>query len=721
MPIAVGTSGNSGTGVLSVLGVPSTYRQDAACTETPSIQSPHFMARQEQFLDVIDRDEAERRFHAQLDLRPLGAETVSLGDALGRVLAEQVAAPVDIPGFDRSNVDGFAVRAADTYGASEEQPRALKLNAEVISPGSEPRAEVAAGTATTIATGAMIPRGADAVMMVEHTDETSNRLAVYRPVTPGAHITFAGTDIARGESILRRGQPLTSRETGVLAAIGVSELRVYRRPRVAVLSTGDEIIAPGRPMRPGLIYDSNAVILADAVRELGGEPVVLGIFPDDKPRLCAALQQALSDCDLVLLSGGTSKGAGDLNYRVVGELKPGIIVHGVALKPGKPICLAVAQRRDGERQRRVPVVILPGFPTSAVFTFHEFVAPVLRALGGRGPRSEGGTVQALLPMRVNSERGRTEYLLVSLVQRERSREEPLTLTPDPQPLTPTLVAYPMGKGSGSVTAFSRADGFITIGRNREYLDEGELVEVRLLGRDIHPADLVVIGSHCVGLDMVLSRLGALGYTSKFLAVGSQAGLAAARRAECDLAGVHLLDPETDTYNTPFLDEGMELIPGYTRQQGIVFRTDDARFRDCTSAQEALNAALADSNCRMVNRNRGSGTRSLIDRLLGDARPPGYAVEPRNHQAVAAAITQCRADWGVAIAPVARDGDLGFLPLRDECYDFVAPTSRRQRPAVRAFCELLASEGVQTELRSLGLEPQTQASPTVGAKPSERDR
>ena len=225
---------------------------------------------QYQFLEVIDRDEAERRFHAVLDLRPLGDETVPLGESLGRVLATDVAAPVDVPGFDRSNVDGYAVRAADTFGAMEERPRRLRINAETVTTGVTPQREVQPGTATVIATGGMVPRGADAIMMVEFTDVDADEVKVFRPVAPGANISFAGSDIGRGEIVLRRGEILSSRETGVLAALGISQVPVYRRPRVAIVSTGDEIISPGEPMRPGLVYDSNAVILADAVRELGG-------------------------------------------------------------------------------------------------------------------------------------------------------------------------------------------------------------------------------------------------------------------------------------------------------------------------------------------------------------------------------------------------------------------------------------------------------------------
>lgn len=637
---------------------------------------------QEQFLEVIDRDEAERRFRRVVRLTPLDAEFVPLADALGRVLSGDVAAAVDVPSFDRSNFDGFAVRAADTFGANEEAPRRLRLLPETIATSVVPQIEVVPGVASAIATGGMVPRGADAVVMVEHTDEEGGVLLVRRAVTPGAGISFAGTDIGMGETVLRRGDVLTSRQTGVLAAIGVSRVGVWRRPRVAILSTGDEIVAPGEPMQPGKVYDSNARILADAVRELGGEPVELGIVPDDLDRLRHGLQDALTTCDVVLLSGGTSKGQGDLSYRVVRELTdPGIVAHGVALKPGKPICLAASGTK--------PVVVLPGFPTSAVFTFHEFVAPVIRALAGRPPESRT-TVQARLAVKINSEIGRTEYLLVGLVEGPRIPAGEAA-----------LAAYPMGKGSGSVTTFSHADGFVTIGRHVEMVEAGRVVNVQLLGRDLRLADLVVIGSHCVGLDYLLGCLQDLGYRTKFLAVGSLAGLDAARRGECDLAGIHLLDPETGQYNRPFLSDDLDLIAGYGRLQGMVFRRGDARFEGC-EAQAAIAAIKHDSACAMVNRNPGSGTRILIDRLLGGDRPAGYAIQPRSHNAVAAAVAQGRADWGVAIRRVADQAGLGFLPLAHEQYDFVVPKSRADRPAIEAFRRLLADVEVQLRLAELGL-------------------
>jgi putative molybdopterin biosynthesis protein len=642
-------------------------------------------AQQEQFLEVVDRDEAIARFHRHLELAPLGTESVTLGEAVGRVLAEDVVATVDVPGFDRSNVDGFALRASDTAGVTAAEPRILTLNTEVLTPGVESRVSVLPGTATVIATGGMIPRGADAVLMVEHTDfdDATGAIRVMRPAVPGQLIAFAGSDLARGETVLRRGKLLTSREIGMLAAVGRACVDVWRRPRVAVLSTGDEIVAPGAPIRAGAVYDSNAAAIAAAIQELGGEPVPFGIVPDDEAALELALRQALEQTDLVILSGGTSKGAGDVSYRAVARLgAPGILVHGVALKPGKPLCLAVIGTK--------PVVVLPGFPTSAMFTFEEFAAPLIRAYGGRSAEP-AENVDATLAARVPSELGRTEFVMVSLVS-----------MPGGEP--GALAAYPTAKSSGAVTAFAQADGFFAIPQLSDGCPAGARVTVRRLSAGARPADLVVIGSHCTGLDHLLGRLEAEGMVVKALNVGSMGGLAAARRGECDVAGIHLLDPESGVYNLPFLSPDLELIPGYRRMQGIVFRRGDARFEAAASAAAAVAAALADEQCVMVNRNSGSGTRILIDGLLAGAHPAGYWSQPKSHGAVAAAVAQRRADWGVAISPIAHLYDLGFLPLVMEHYDLVVPRARRDRAPVRRLIELLTSEAGHELLRRLSFEP-----------------
>ena len=653
-------------------------------TDIPSVRGLGRAARQEQFLEVLSREEAEDRFRRHLRLAPLGKQTVSLAQALGRVLASDVAAGVDVPGFDRASVDGFAIRAEDTAGAAEGTPTVLEVNGEVLTPGVEPRVAVVAGAASVIATGGVVPRGADAVVMVEQTELREEqgapmRVEVRRPAFAGQFIAAAGSDVSRGETVLRGGQRLTSREIGMLAALGLDRVEVWRRPRVAIFSTGDELVPQGRPLRAGQIYDSNGPLLAAAIEELGGHPVLLGIVPDDAAALGATLARALAENDAVLLSGGTSKGAGDLAYAVVAELKrPGVVVHGVALKPGKPLCLAVS---DGK-----PVAVLPGFPTSAIFTFHAFVAPVISAFAGQPP-ARHQTVRAMLPTRIDSERGRTEYVLVSLVRGEGD----------------AIAAYPVGKGSGAVSGFAQADGFFAVPALTEVVAAGTPVEVQLIGAGLELPDLVVIGSHCVGLDFLVGELNREGVRVKSLSVGSMGGLAAANRGECDVAGIHLMDPESGVYNAPYMNEALSLLPGYTRLQGVVFRPDDGRFEAFTTAEQAIGAAAADPELLMVNRNVGSGTRILVDRALGGARPNGYNYATRSHNAVAVAVAQRRADWGVTIRTVARQYGLAFLPLQPERYDFVVPKARRDRHAVRRFLALLERPDLRRALGELGFE------------------
>ncbi len=383
----------------------------------------------------------------------------------------------------------------------------------------------------------------------------------------------------------------------MLAACGIAAVEVVRRPRVAVLSTGDELVALGQNLRPGGVYDSNSAIIAAAVAEAGGEPVPYGAFPDDIAALKQAIQRALSECDMVVLSGGTSKGAGDLSHRVVSQLgKPGILVHGVALKPGKPLCLAVADDK--------PIAVLPGFPTSAIFTFHAFVAPVIRAAPDcrrkRRRRSKRGCRCAL-------SRDGPQGVRAGVAGGRRRRH----------------AAFPSAKGSGAVTSFSQADGFIEIDALAGALDADTPARVTLIGDSARAPDVVIMGSHDIALDAVVSALAERGFSARTIAVGSQGGVAAAQRGQCDVAPVHLVDPATGIYNRHLLSPGITLVKGWQRMQGVVFRPGDPRFERKT-AGNAVKSALADPECLMVNRNAGAGTRVLIDKLLGGARPPGYA-------------------------------------------------------------------------------------------------
>jgi putative molybdopterin biosynthesis protein len=302
------------------------------------------------------------------------------------------------------------------------------------------------------------------------------------------------------------------------------------------------------------------------------------------------------------------------------------------------------------------------------------------------PPEAAETVTATVPVRIASEIGREEFALVALIEGEGGP-----------------VAFPTGKGSGSVTAFSQADGFMSIDALAGAVEAGTQANVTLIGKVSHAPDLVIMGSHCIALDIVLGRLAEQGFSARSIAVGSQGGVAASERGQCDLAPVHLLDPASGTYNRHLLHPGVSLVPGWQRMQGFVARADDARFAG-KNAEAALQAALADPACLMVNRNAGAGTRILIDRLLGGKRPAGYANQPKSHNAVAAAVAQGRADWGIATEAVARLYGLAFLPIAPEHYDFLLVEKRRDRPAVKAFLAALGEPAVRERIRALGMQP-----------------
>jgi putative molybdopterin biosynthesis protein len=620
---------------------------------------------QQQFLTVLPREEAIRRFVEALDPKPLGTEALPLDRLRGRVLAQDVRALADAPPFDRSSVDGYAVRAADIAAASADRPAQLVLSGETIACGHMPGVTLAPGMASQIATGGPIPRGADAVVMVEQTELAADgRLMVRRPVSPGQNLAFAGSDIARGQAVLAAGTVIGPREIAMLSVAGHGTAEVWRRPRVAVLSTGDELVPPGQPLLPAGVYDSNGPMVAAALEEVGCEPVPLGTVRDDPQLLAEAMRRAHATCDAVILSGGTSKGAGDLTWRLVGQLgRPGIITHGVQLKPGKPLCLAVC---DGK-----PVVLLPGFPTSAMFTFHNIVAPVFRQMAGL-PAESVTEIMATVPVRIASELGRAEFAMVALSRGNGG-----------------MVAQPIGKGSGAVTSFAEADGFVTIEALADELPAGSVRPVTLFSAGLRVPDLVIAGSHCLGLDAVVSALAGEGIRVRVLSLGSLGGLQSLLRGECDLAPMHLMHPDSGRYNVPWLKPGFGIVPGWRRMQGVVHRRNDVFFAGL-GAEEAIAKAVADPDRLMVNRNQGAGTRLLLDRLLGGRKPSGYWNQPRSHNAVAAAVAQGRADWGIAIGPAATAQDLAFLPLAEEEYDFAVSDTPRRPELITAFSRALDS-------------------------------
>jgi putative molybdopterin biosynthesis protein len=412
----------------------------------------------EMFRKLLTLDEAQQVIHRHFKPTPLGVEEVTLLEACNRVLAEDITATLDIPPFNRSTVDGYAVKAQDTFGAHENKPAKLKL-CGTINIGEPTKTAVTIGTAAEIVTGAPIPEGADAVVMVEHTEWKDDDLYVYSAVAKGENVMKAGADIKKGERVLKAGQLLGSREIGVLAALGMAKAKFYRIPHVTVLSTGAEIAEPGKRLPPGKIYDINAYSLSAAVLESGGKPVYLGVFPDDMAELQKALKQALASADMVITSGGVSVGPKDVMPQALDSLeKPGVIVCGIAIKPGKPTTVALIGKKL--------VFSLPGHPTSALLVFHLLARPIIECMAGI-EAEKYLKVKAFMGMKMFPAKGRRTFIMVRLKRDKSSR----------------LVAEPVPTGlSGAITTLARADGFVEITENQQYIDANEQVMVHLFNR-----------------------------------------------------------------------------------------------------------------------------------------------------------------------------------------------------------------------------------------------
>jgi molybdenum cofactor synthesis domain-containing protein len=401
-------------------------------------------------------DEAKNAINQHIKPKPLGTEEVPLLEAHSRVLSQDVTSDLDIPPFSRSTVDGYAVKAEDTYGAEENAPAKLKV-CGTVNVGEPPQISVANGEAAEIVTGAPIPDGADASVMVENTQRNGAELLVYRAVTKSENVMKKGSDIKKGETALKAGTVLGSSEIGALAALGATKAKIYKVPVVAVLSTGGEVTEPGKKLPPGKIYDINAYSLSAAVLEAGGKPVYMGVVPDDKEQLRKALEHALASADAVITSGGVSVGPHDLTPKTVDSLgEPGLIVCGVAVKPGKPTTVGLVGRK--------PVFSMPGHPTSALLLFHLLVRPVIQGFAGR-PVREIAVVKAVAGARMFSAKGRRTFVMVKLKRADSGG----------------LVAEPVETGaSGAITTLAKADGFVEVPADEQFIDAGEEVAVSLL-------------------------------------------------------------------------------------------------------------------------------------------------------------------------------------------------------------------------------------------------
>ncbi len=613
-----------------------------------------------EFRKLVTVDEAKSIIQS-MDAHPR-ITAVELEKALGCALAEDVVSLVDVPPFNRASMDGYAVHASDTYEAREDRPVRLALVGSIPA-GINPDFRIRKGEAAEIATGAVMPEGADSVVMVEYTS-VDTEMHVRRPVSINENVMPAGSDIMIGERVLKKGTLLGAREIGVLAAIGKKKVGVFGL-NVGIISTGDELAEPGCELNAGKIYDINSFSLFSGVKECGATPVRYGIVRDDENKIRKILREAAQHCDIILTSGSTSAGWGDIMYRIIEE-NGTLLVHGIDIKPGKPVIIGMLFGK--------PFFGLPGYPTSSLIIFNEFVAPLVRKMTGR--KEERIQVKATLAAGIRPE-GRTQLLPVGIVRG---------------------FAYPIEKGSGAITTLSEADGFIKIPANVDMIKSGEVVDVTLFGEP-QAVELLFVGSHCLGLDTLADLSG---LKIRVINVGSSGGLSAIRNGIADIAGVHLLD-ESGVYNIPYLERfginNAVIVKGYKREQGLIVRRDSriAKFEDII-------------NARIINRNTGSGTRVITDRKLREVANKrgipfeeltnsinGYYTEAKTHSAVAAAVKLGKADVGVGIRPVAEMNGLKFIKIADEEYDFVIPSRLLDNREMGIFIEVLRGKEFRERL------------------------
>ncbi len=599
-----------------------------------------------QFRDLASVDVAHQTIRS-LDLAS-APETVPLREARGRVLAERIDADLDVPGFDRASVDGYAVRAADTFGADEAEPVRLSHVGDVHA-GREPTLEVGEGECIEISTGAVLPPGADAVVMVERTDRDRDDVLVRTSLAPGDRVMFAGADVAAGERALGPGAVLTPREIGLLSAIGVETVPVRGKPIVGIISTGDELVRPGEPLDSdaGQIYDVNSYAVATAVEEAGGRPKLYPHAGDDYDAMETALREAADACDLVLSSGSTSASAVDVIYRVVEETGE-LLLHGVAVKPGKPMLIG--------RLKDSAYVGLPGYPVSALTIFRVFVAPAIRRAAGL-PEPKTATVEGTMAHRERYSEGRLRYMPVGLITDGDGE---------------TLV-YPVDKGSGATTSLVEADGIVAVEADVEYLDAGESVEVQLFSPDVRPPTIFGAGEDDPAFSRLLDRVD----RARYLAVGSRQGHRRLRDGVTDIA---VLTGESIPADAVELGE-------WTREWGLVVPGGNPHGIDGLSD-------LVDDDLSFVNRTTDAGLRSTLETALEELAADrgvdrrelaeaidGFDVAVRAHESPARKVRNGDADAGLGLRTTAEKLGMGYVPCGTERVSVVADPERAEKPGV----------------------------------------
>ncbi len=595
-----------------------------------------------------------------------GIDRVPLSKARGRVLVTRIDADLDVPGFDRSSMDGYALRARDTFGADEADPARLEL-VGVVHAGEEPEVELEAGQAIEISTGAVMPPGADAMVPVERTDrvergstdQVSGEAAssdgedvlVRTSVAPGDNVMFAGADVAAGERALGPGTRITPREIGLLSALGLEEVPVRARPRVGIVSTGDELVRPGEDLvsARGEIYDVNSYTVAAGVEDAGGEAVLYPHAGDDMAEMERVLRQAADECDLVLSSGSTSASAVDVIYRVI-EAQGELLLHGVSVKPGKPMLVG---RLEGSAY-----VGLPGYPVSAMMVFRTFVAPAIREAAGL-PEPETAIVDGSMAIQQRSGEGRLRLLPVGLV--EDGDGEPLV--------------YPVDKGSGATTSLAEADGIVEIHPDTDYLEEGEEVTVTLFSPAVRPPTLFGVGEDDPAFSRLLDSL----ENPRYLSIGSRPALRRLREGVPDVAVVAgPLDRTGDA----------EVLATWSREWGLLVRPGNPE--EITGL-----ADLVDRDLRLINRTTDSGLRASLGAevaALADRRGlerhdvveaiDGFDLGLRAHESPARRVIAGEADAGLGLRSTAERLDLEFVRLGDQQVRLLVDPDRLEKPGVR---------------------------------------
>lgn len=611
----------------------------------------------------------------------LGSETIPLDAvALGRTLAEPVWARLSSPHYHAAAMDGFAVGAEATEGVLPTQPRTLLVGDQAI----------------YVDTGDTLPESTNAVIPIENVEpldednqpaeqlRAPHSIRIRSAVNPWTHVRPMGEDIVASQLVLPAGQTLRPVDLGVIAASGNSLVEVARRPKVAILPTGSELVPVGSPVSAGEIIEFNALVLASQVREWGGEATQLPITSDEFDQIHAAVSTAASEHDLILINAGSSAGSEDYTAQVIEALGE-VFVHGVAVRPGHPVILGVIETPQDEDNggggddplKSTPVIGVPGYPVSAALTGEIFVAPLLSRWLGK-PAEDPAKTTATLTRKITSPAGDDDYVRVALGR-----------------VGQRLLAAPLSRGAGVISSLVKADGLALLPRGSQGKPAGAQVEVSLYRTHAEiDRTIFATGSHDITLDILAQFLYQLGRRMAIASVGSIAGLVALSRGEAHLAGAHLLDPETGEYNLSYIKQYLPDVP--VRVVALVGRSQGLLVGKGNPKDIRTIADLTRPEVAFVNRQRGSGTRVLLDyqlEKLGISQEDirGYQHQEYTHLTVGAAIASGRADCGIGIAAVTQALDLEFIPLFEERYDLIIPQEHAQSPLLQPLLNLLEDD------------------------------